>query len=200
MKVKKFYIFLFFLQFIATALLLLVVNSYSITNRNPVYPTHLHKVIYVDPKFTDKEYVFITWAAADWTQRTNHIISFEVKRLPQKMIDFNEGLIIIKVDEYDPDILELDSANHDNTLGLCSPNGAVPNIKLVSSRITDKEYKTVVEHELGHSLGLKHNKGIEGVDTLMYPAVDYGADHITKEDLVNLCKMYHCDASKLSDN
>lgn len=201
MKVKKSFIFLFIIQFLTTALLLLVVSTYSANNmhHDPVYPTTLHKVIYVDPKFDEKEYVFITWAASEWTERTNHIITFEVVKLPQKILDFNKGIIIIKVDEYDPDILELDSFNHNATLGLCSTEGSIPNIKLVGSRIKDKYYKAVVAHELGHSLGLEHNKGLEGVDTLMYPAVDFGADHITKTDLENLCKLYHCDAKKLAD-
>ena len=84
-----------------------------------------------------------------------------------------------------------------NILGLFDKKSIIPCIILVSNRILENDYKAVVLHELGHSLGLEHNEGINGIDTLMYPSIDLGSNHITFRDGQQFCKLYHCDPNKL---
>ncbi|CAM6006387.1 unnamed protein product [Sphagnum balticum] len=67
-------------------------------------------------------------------------------------------------------------------------------IELVMDRILDPNtMEMVLMHEMGHSVGLKHNEGMDGIDTLMYPDVILAADFITVTDRENFCKLYGCD-------
>jgi hypothetical protein len=163
-----------------------------------VYPDHVHKTLFIDRNFDEDEVAFITQAAIEWTESTNHIVEFDVVVLPNKTeIIQRDDIVIIKVNPDYPDILVLDSMNGNNTLGLFNNRGLITTIEIVSDRITNDDYTGVVLHELGHALGLEHNKGIDGIGTLMYPTVQLGANYITQDDLKNFCKLYHCDAEKL---
>lgn len=197
---KKLYRFLFFVQFITTILLLLILCNYSapkLTPKKEVYLTHIHKILYVDPNFTDEEFVYISMAASDWSKETNNIVTFDIIKLPQETIDMTNSILVIKVSEYNPNIFYLDTIRGNKTLGFFNNNHPMPNIEIVETRITTKNCKSTVLHELGHALGLKHNEGIEGMGTLMYPYDEHGSPTITETDLINFCKIYHCNASKL---
>lgn len=196
---KRFYRFLFFIQFITTTLLLLILCNYSEPkiSHKEVHQNHIHKILYVDPNFSDEEFVYISMAAAEWTRETNGIAKFDVVKLPQKSIDKSNSILIVKVSEYYPNIVLVDRITNHKTIGFFDKNHPYPNIEIVESRITAKIYKSTVLHELGHVVGLLHNEGIDGMGTLMYPYDEYGGNSITETDLKNFCKIYHCDASKL---
>lgn len=162
------------------------------------FQTHFHKILYIDPNFSEEEYVYISMAANEWEEKTQHIASFTIVRLPQKQIDFKNGILILKVNEYDPVILFLDKYKKVDHEGFYDDDSLVKNIRLVSVRLSKKNYKQTVLHELGHALGLAHNRGIDGIGTLMFPALNYGSPTITQDDLINFCKIYHCNADKLS--
>lgn len=160
--------------------------------------THYHKILYVDPNFSDEEFSYISLAADEWEEKTQHIASFTVIKLPQERIEFGKSILIHKVNQYDPIILFLDKYKKTEIDGFYDKDNILENIKIVSFRLTSKTYKQTVLHELGHALGLEHNKGIDGMGTLMYPSIDMGADHITDTDIENFCIIYHCDAKKLN--
>jgi hypothetical protein len=178
----------------------------------PVYPNHLHTTIYIDSSFGEFEQNAIMEAALEWTTTTNHIIEYDVVRLPtNEEIDMDHSIIISKATPDHPNVIALDATNKRTTLGLYDRQTIIPSIILVNQRIANEDYKPVVMHELGHSLGLQHNQGVNGMDTLMYPSrysmfqmnaghqelVKSGADHLTLKDGQQLCKLYHCNALKL---
>lgn len=164
------------------------------------YKEHTHHTLYVDTSFSDEEKQLITIAAITWSQRTHHMITFDVVMLPTiDDLDRNDGILIGKLSNYNSDILELDTQNNGTTLGYYTHHGYMPSIYLVASRIDAEDYETVVLHELGHSLGLKHNSNPNDYGTLMYPSVEMSSDYITDTDIINLCKIYECDADELNN-
>ena len=194
--------FLNYVQFF-TSLALLFVFYFVVTdiykdNTHKDRGNHVHTTIYVDRNFNDIEQEYIIEAAMEWGTATNHVAEFDVVQLPtREKIDVEHALIFIKVSADYPDIIIMDNIKKTTTLGYYDSKSALPYIALVSDRLDDFNYKEVVLHELGHSLGLEHIEGEEGMLTLMYPYVDLGSDHITEKDLEQFCKLYHCDAKKL---
>lgn len=187
------------MQFITTTLLLLILCNYSEPKifHKEVQLTHIHKILYVDPNFTDEEYVYISMAASEWTKETNCIAKFDVMKLPQKNINWMKSIFIVKVNEYNPNIIMLDKTNRNKTLGFFDNSHPINNVLIVESRTNSKNFKSTILHELGHVLGLQHNKGIEGMGTLMYPYDEFGGSAITDTDLNQFCRIYHCDVSSL---
>lgn len=162
-----------------------------------IYPKTVHKILYLDRDFTESEKIHIIEAALEWMRSTNHLVEYDIKVLPCKNIIPNESIIIAKFSEDNPAIISMDILSRDTILGYYNDYGFIPYIALVSSRLNHKKYHTsVILHELGHSLGLNHNKDSDGENTLMYPSVDKGSNHITQIDLINFCLLYKCDPSK----
>lgn len=183
-------------------MLLLVWCNYSAPIVSPHkigHPTRIHKILYIDPNFSDEEVVYIRWAADDWEKVTKGIVSFEILMMPQKIIDGTKGIIIYKVNNYHPDIILLDRTSHNETFGFYNQNHQLPNIELVANRLNRKNWKQTILHELGHAIGLEHIEGEEGIGTLMYSSIENGSSNITKTDLEYFCKIYRCKASKLID-
>lgn len=171
------------------------------------YPNHLHTTLYIDNNFNDFEQQAITEAALEWATTTNNIIQYDVVRLPtDDIIDARSSIVISKQTPDHPNVLALDTTNDRTTLGFYDKRTFIRSIVLVSQRIAPEDYKTVVLHELGHSLGLEHNSGIDGMDTLMYPSrnitidditIKSSSDHLTLIDGIQFCKLYHCNPKEL---
>lgn len=174
---------------------------------NTEYPNHVHTTIYIDSNFDDFEEQTIMEAALEWTATTNHIIEYDIVKLPiNHKIDLDHSLIITKQTANYPNVVVLDFYNKMETLAFYDPKTIIPSIAVISERIEVEDYKAVIMHELGHSLGLVHNDGIDGFDSLMYPTRDVvingvfiraGSDHLTLQDGKQFCKLYHCDHTKL---
>jgi hypothetical protein len=158
----------------------------------------IHKTLYLERGIYDDQMFHILAAAMEWNQATNGQVVFDIKRLPAK-INPIDAIIVFNVTPDYPDIILLDSVKNYSTLGYYNNRG-LDYIALVDERITNSNYNAVVMHELGHALGLDHPDTDDhpeiGIGTLMYSVVDAGSNHITNDDLKQLCKLYNCDSSK----
>lgn len=168
-----------------------------------IYPTHVHKTLYVDRYLDDDAFEQISYAAIRWSIATNHIIDYDVVRMPiydhKEIANPEDSIVIILVSPENPDIIQSDTENQDSTLAVYKDRcTSLPVIELVIERIYDPQtLQAVLMHEMGHSVGLKHNEGVDGIGTLMYPNITEGADIITQTDRENFCKLYQCDPTEL---
>ena len=145
------------------------------------------------------EFFHLVEAAMEWNNATNGNVVFDIKMLPQHNIDVHSSIIIFNVGPDNPDIITLDNEYPDRkyeAMAFFDDRKMLRSIAMVDERISDSEYTSVFEHELGHALGLEHIKGEAGIGTLMSESIDEGSMHITNTDLKYFCKLYHCDASK----
>lgn len=180
------------------AIVVLYFFSVAVFQPEKIYPKHVHKTLFLDRYLDNDEAFFITYAALEWSKATKNIVEFDVVVLPNENVTITDNdIIMLSTSPEHPIIMLLDEETKNSTLGYYDEHLPIPSIYLVSSRIKDSEYSTVVLHELGHALGLEHNEDIKGIGTLMYPNIIFGADHITIYDLNNFCKLYHCNPFKL---
>ena len=188
-----------FLNYISlfTSIILLQIAFFFFTSdgSNIIYPKYgSHKILYVDPQFNDYEIMTIRQAASEWELKTNHIVKYAIVVMDyETKVDFKNGIVINKISEFNVEVMDCDKGHPGKyTLGYFSTEGVVPHIGIIYDRIIQKTLKTIVMHELGHSLGLKHNEKDEDMETLMYPTIDLGSSEITEKDLKNFCKIYKC--------
>lgn len=161
------------------------------------YPETVHKTLYLDRYMGEWETEEVIAAALEWHEASGGLVTFDVKMLPDSNINPTDAIIIIDVTPDYPEIILIDHINGNSTLGYFNSDSGMGFIALVNARISADDYRGVVLHELGHALGLEHNKDMDGIGTLMYPTIDYGATYITPTDVANFCKLYHCDPKKL---
>ncbi len=199
----------YYLGFAITLSLLLVFYGVvsDIYPGQATYPDHAHITLYIDRTFDEMETDAIMKAAWEWSTATNHIIEYDIIQLPTKeKIKYKDSVFVVKKSPDDPQIVLMDFTGHNETLGVYEKH-YLPTISIVSERLTDSNYKEIVLHELGHSLGLAHLESLDDLDALMYPytnmkledgtIIPTGSEFITQKDLVQFCKLYHCDANKL---
>lgn len=187
---------------IISIIIIAVIYIFAVNVFQPekVYPTHVHKTLFLDRYLGVDEVAFITEAAKEWGTSTKNIVQFDVVTLPGENIRISDNdIMVMSISPDHPLILLLDDSNKYSTLGYYDESMPVPIVYLVSERIKDKDYKTVVLHELGHSLGLIHNESIFAIGTLMFPNINSCANKITLYDLKKFCKLYHCNANELKN-
>lgn len=141
----------------------------------------------------------IVASAWEWHTATKGMVNYNIVKLPAKNIDIENGIIICLVSPDFPEVIDLDTQRPDASHLAYYKAAPMPYIGVIPNRIPEKDYRTVIIHELGHSLGLAHNNGLKGIGTLMYPNMDFESNYITDTDLENFCKLYKCDATQLHD-
>jgi hypothetical protein len=165
------------------------------------FQTHIHWNLYID-KNIDPSHVMIIKIAADrWTKATNHIAEFNVEVLSAENRNFArhdpQALIVTVITEDNSDIIRMDEDNRESTVAYCNVRASIPTLAYVDGRVDDKDFEKITMHELGHALKLEHTNGPFGAGHIMYHTTNLMSEGITKEDLEQFCKVYHCDASKL---
>jgi hypothetical protein len=166
---------------------------------------HIVEIVIIDPNFTDTEKFLILQSLNEWQVATNNVASFYVvydENLNFKIpIDYNY-LTIVRMrpaKSNDPFIKKVDEATQEELIGYYDGFGfihePITNLLIVRERITsEEEYKGVVMHEIGHSLGLMH---INDPNTLMYPTNDSSSFCPTKIDLMQFCDIFKCKIENL---
>lgn len=177
-----------------SVILLVVVGHFLAPVIQPSTPKlPVHRMLELERSVDDNTMFHVLEAAIEWNEATDGQVIFDIERLPHKNISRN-AIIILNVSPDFPDIIWCDFINGSKTLGYFNASPGLDSIELVKDRLTEKYFRSVITHELGHALGLEHTD-VHG--TLMYPLVNNGSIHITNSDLKQFCKLYHCDPSKL---
>lgn len=190
---------LFFYPLVLTIFLLCVFAQVAtpILKHETIHTLPVHKTLYLERGLDDQEVSSVVEAAIEWYDATDGQINFDIKSLPQKEIDPVDSIVILNLSPDYPEVMLLDTMNHQTTLGYFNDDMSLNYIALLGDRLDENIRTEVVLHELGHAIGLQHLEGAEGLGSLMYPTTDLGSQHITYMDLEALCHLYHCsDASK----
>jgi len=161
---------------------------------------HIHRTLYLDRNFSEEQQQMITDAATRWNTATNHIVDFQVAILPDHSwaTHLDQAIVVVIESEDHPDILFRDSVSDkgDYAIAFFDSNRPIPMLAVIVDRLNSSNFEKTILHELGHALRLEHNP--EDM-TLMNPHSITMAGGISRSDLVEFCKIYHCDAGKLQD-
>jgi hypothetical protein len=186
--------FVLFLQNIACNMLIKKDNYQEYTNQT----------LYIEDTFTQDEIAYIYAASLEWSKATDNRVKYNLVVLrPGIIVELGNSLVINKVSASNADVIVLDYLfNKDNppntsiktlALGYYYDSKVLPSIILVSERLDDFNYKSVVMHELGHSLGLSHNEEKENIfNSIMFPSLEGQSNEITDVDVKQYCKIHHC--------
>lgn len=193
----------------------LIYNSYQpelsptpeVTIQHSVPEYSIQTTIYIDRAFTTQERTYIAEAAHEWVKATKGIIEYNIIQLPvDGPIRLDNCLFISKLSPDDPTVILSDSLGATSILAYYNTKDEIPTISVVEGRIPDKQYKNIIMHELGHSLGLEHQGSFNDIGTLMYPyvyihigslTIDTTYNKISFRDLVQFCTLYYCNPNEL---
>ena len=164
-------------------------------------PQRATRTVYVDSSFRDEELKIVTESADEWNDRTKGIAHVDVVRLPlppkvsPKFSNTTDDVFLEKQESTSSEVFFLDHTTQSILFGLYRVESGFSKIILITDRFTSsEEYRTVVTHELGHSLGLSHNNVKR---TVMYKDHGQVGNHIAREDLEQFCEIYSCDVEEL---
>lgn len=195
---------LFFWPLAITIILLCSFSQIITLPTKSTYQLPIHKTLYVHRQIYDEELLYLIQATIEWSEATNNKVIFDIRKLPVKDIDIIDSIIVMNVTSDDPGIILLDSIKQKKnrkTLAYYNNDTGLAYIALVDERLNKYNYIQVIMHELGHAIGLKHLEDTdENASSLMHPTINYGTTYITKLDLIELCKLYHCNIEAFVKN
>jgi Matrixin len=167
-------------------------------------PDFTHKTLLIDLNHIGpSEYAGILSAAHEWESRTG-LVSFSIVPYIDTIPSVVDPVVITNIRIDNPIVLNEEdylrkqgNVMTEKLLGLYVDDAKpVPTIYLMAQRLMSSDsYRSVVEHELGHVLGLHH---INLPGALMNESFDFQSHNITVDDLVEFCRVKYCSAIALS--
>ena len=161
----------------------------------------INKTVYIDKRFSKIEINYIEEALNEWSEKSNNLLQFKVEyniNINEKEYIKNkyQSIMIEKTHSSDTEIVFVEKLSETTLIGLCNTSTAPIDVMIIFDRLKNKEeYRSVVIHEIGHALGLKHS---DIRWTLMYPYIDSGSYHLTYYDMEQFCKIYSCNVKDLN--
>ncbi len=142
--------------------------------------------VYIDTLFTAKEHDDIHGAVSDWNTALNGYMTYIIgsdtfdmePEVIRSVLRTGQGLLILrnKFADYK------DDEDIEGTLAFVYRLGA-PVVHVLEDVIGTRDFKSIVLHEMGHTLGIPHVY-IRG--SLMFPSYPYGANCIDKATVQTL--------------
>jgi matrixin len=188
--------------------IVLLTISCCISKTPSQHKENLTKYVYIDSKFSPAETAYIIEALQEWDCSTKHIVRF------LQVSNEKDATLLIKVAEGKDKLIQdadgrvntnkdliADDPSRDkytklSAVGLHIDNASQPLILIVSDRLDDPyETRSIMLHEIGHDLGLKH---IRDTNSVMFINRSQGSDHLTKLDLDAFCSLHDCRDYKLT--
>lgn len=181
-------------------------NSYTLLPKSVNVTTRLHFDLYLDADFDSHEVDLIEQATTEWETKTKNRVIFNIYynfdlNNDNKIRDKRHSIVFVKLAQDTQKVAELDKwinekqDTHSKIIGLYTTQYNAPSILLVYDRMRgDAYYRSCVEHELGHAMGLIH---LKKENTLMFPSMREASRHITDDDLIEFCALYHCKIEDL---
>jgi len=196
---KKYFVFLF-------ALVLGCSTAFSVPAQEPSYvqnqPPHgVMKIVapvWVDVGFDPVQRADIHKAFAEWNKTLNgyeefQIVSDEFDMEPSiihQIETTGQGVLVLKHKTTDVMVQMLD----DGVLAWV-PDYYVGEVHIVSDRIGNRDLVSIVEHEIGHFLGLEH---LKMYGNLMYPHYPFGSPCIDKVTAQRVATIHRWDYRHMS--
>lgn len=165
------------------------------------YATQLVKMVYIEPSFTAEEQNEINKAISEWNEATDFVVEFKPIQYDINLTSIlleNNGLIISKIKAKDDILFSLEGEPKEGfpkIVGYYYEKSFIPMILIVSDRLTINEYKQIVTHELGHAIGLIHQKHSLAI---MNPYLSDQVPCLTSSDLGQFCDIFNCNYEHLN--
>jgi len=204
--------FILCLQFLLLFVYFASKNKYCYKLKPTIRLPGIRKYIRIDHHFSTQEREIIFDALNTWESATKNFVKFNIINAYATSLNGYEDsktlianndhrhyevniIDIIKTYSHDDIILKVDKYEKMPILGYACFLYYSNFTLLVTDRLTnDQMFKTIILHEMGHLLGMFHNKKRH---TLMYPYYNSIVDTITKYDLRSFCKINNCNKEYL---
>lgn len=154
--------------------------------------------VYIDAQFTSEERSAIVAAAEEWNTVLNGYRRYDVQEKPfdmdysviTKMFNTDQGLLVLRRTVADIE----DEPDLENALAWVPGLGA-PLVYVVADRIGTRDLKSIVLHEIGHTLGVDHIR-IKG--TLMFPYYPFGRTCVDEVTVAAVATLRRYERSHLN--